>query len=82
MADKGMLNQLPTDVNITDKNLVESNQMIQSKPIRGKRKDWSFIDTREFQSASNQKVNFVGRSPRVKAQVNYKEEQVIMWLDW
>jgi hypothetical protein len=79
---KRLIERIEGDVNITENKFVDQNQEIQIKPIRGKRKDWSFIDTREFQSASNQKVNFVGRSPRVKAQVNYGKEQVIMWLDW
>jgi hypothetical protein len=54
---KRLIERIEGDVNITENNLVDPNQEIQIKPIRGKRKDWNFIDTKEFQSSSNQKVN-------------------------
>ena len=79
-----LIERLEGDVNITrENNLVESAQRtIPEKPIRKKGKDWNFIDTKEFKSASNQKVEFVGRSPRVKNKINYSHEQVILWLDF
>ena len=79
-----LIERLEGDVNITkENNFVESTQtIIPEKPIRKKGKDWSFIDTKEFKSASNQKVEFVGRSPRVKNKINYSREQTILWLDF
>jgi hypothetical protein len=49
-------------------------------PKKRKRKDWSFIDTDEFKRASNQDVEFIGRTPR-SAKANYTREH-ILWLDY
>jgi hypothetical protein len=71
----GDVSIIPQETSVTCPNNILEN------PKRKKGKDWSFIDTKEFNSAKNQKVEFVGRSPRSKAHVSYKKEQIIMWLE-
>jgi len=69
------------DVSITH---ADELSIVETKPRRGRGKDWSFIDTSEFQEAKNQKVEFVGRSPRIArgTKVDYSKEKIILWLDF
>ncbi len=59
---------------------IEPNLNLILNPKKKKRKDWSFIDTDEFKRASNQDLEFIGRTPR-SAKVNYAKEH-ILWLDY
>jgi hypothetical protein len=55
-----------------------------TRPSNRRGKDWSFIDTREFQKANNQKVKFIGRSPRIArgTKIDYSKEKIILWLEF
>ena len=59
---------------------IEPNLNLNLTPIKKTRKDWLFIDTDEFKTASNQDVEFMGQTPR-SAKVNYAKEH-ILWLDY
>jgi hypothetical protein len=76
---KRPIGRLGGDVSITEDDNSQSHVI---KPIKKKGKDWNFIDTKEFKKASNQRVNFVGRSPRVtRKDISYDKEQMILWLE-